>query len=279
MPELPEVETIAQDLRHANIIGCTISKVHVYWPKTVSKPAVLQFIEHLEGQKITGIQRRAKYLVLQLADNSFVFIHFRMTGRFLISSSDTPVHSPYIRLTVELDNGKSLYFHDTRKFGRWSWTADPKEITAKLGPEPLESSFTLEAFKLLVKGKKRALKPLLLDQQFIAGLGNIYVDEALWEAKLHPSQLAFKLSELQLKALHQAIPRVLKRGLQSQGTTLGSGRTNFYRLNGTKGDHQSLLKVFRRTGEACPRCGEIIQRIVVAQRSTHFCPSCQILDD
>jgi formamidopyrimidine-DNA glycosylase len=200
-----------------------------------------------------------------------------MTGKLLLVDQETP-ESPYVRVRLDLDNGKALYYHDTRKFGRWHLVQNLDNVIGKIGPEPLAEQFSFELFWTILHNRTRALKPLLLDQTFIAGLGNIYVDEALWEAKLHPLQPAHLVTPEQAKVLHKAIIFVLKRGIESQGTTLGTGRTNYYRLDGTRGKHQTLLKVFRRTGQPCPRCSHIIERIVVAQRSTHICPNCQTID-
>jgi formamidopyrimidine-DNA glycosylase len=146
---------------------------------------------------------------------------------------------------------------------------------SRLGPEPLENGFTLNVLAGRLRRHKRRLKPLLLDQAFVAGLGNIYVDEALWDAKLHPSRIAATLSRDEIKALHRAIPRVLKRGLKNLGTSLGTGETNFYSVARHRGRNKDELKVFRRTDHPCPRCNNSIERIIVGQRSTHICPNCQ----
>lgn len=277
MPELPEVHTILQDLKKANLIGCSIEKVKVYWPRTIAHPSPSQFCHLLTNKQILGLDRRGKYLIFILSEGYFLCIHLRMTGKLLLVDLETP-ESPYIRLRLDLDNGKALYYHDTRKFGRWHLVQNLESVVGKIGPEPLSLDFTFETFWAKLHARTRALKPLLLDQTFLAGLGNIYVDEALWEAHLHPLQSAHHLTLQQAKHLHQAIIHVLKRGIESQGTTLGTGRTNYYRLDGTRGNHQMLLNVFRRTGQKCPRCGHLIERLVVAQRSTHICPNCQSLD-
>lgn len=274
MPELPEVHTILQDLIQAGVLGCKIEQVHVYWPRTIGYPSPSDFCQLLMHKQLKGMERRGKYLIIALSDSYFICIHLRMTGRLLLVDQKTP-ETAYIRLRLDLDNGKALYYHDTRKFGRWYLVQNPERIVGKLGPEPLSSNFTFEAFWEMLHAKSRALKPLLLDQTFLAGLGNIYVDEALWEAYLHPLQPAKDLTPHQAKLLHHAIIHVLKRGIESQGTTLGTGRTNYYRLDGTKGGHQMLLNVFRRSGQKCPRCSYLIERLVVAQRSTHICPNCQ----
>jgi formamidopyrimidine-DNA glycosylase len=274
MPELPEVQTILNDLRDSKIIGRTITNASVYWSRTVATPDVLSFCQQISHQTIQEIERRGKYLILNLSSHLFVCIHLRMTGRLLLVPKNTP-ETPYIRLRLDLDNDQALFYHDTRKFGRWSLVSNPQDVLAHLGPEPLNPSFSDENFWQLLHARSRALKPLLLDQTFVSGLGNIYVDEALWEAHLHPLQAAHLVTKKQSKKLLYSMRHVLQRGIDSQGTTLGTGRTNYYRLDGSGGHHQTLLNVFRRTGEPCPRCQIRIERIIVAQRSTHFCPNCQ----
>ncbi len=277
MPELPEVHTILEDLKQAGLQGRTIQQAHVYWPKTVNQPDVATFCQVLPHKQILALERRGKYLFLTLSEGWYLCIHLRMTGRLLLVDSASP-ESPYIRLRLDLDQHQSLYYHDTRKFGRWSLVKDPQLILGKIGPEPLAADFAFIPFWDQLKQRSRALKPLLLDQTFLAGLGNIYVDEALWEAQLHPLQPANSLPRKQAEKLHASIIHVLQRGIDSRGTTLGKGRTNYYRLDGTRGEHQALLKVFRRTGQPCPRCGHLIERLVVAQRSTHICTHCQTLN-
>lgn len=276
MPELPEVDTIVEDLKRSDLKGSRILKVEVQWPRSVGCPSVEEFCHLLIDQRILDLKRRGKYIVLILSQDFFLYIHLRMTGRLLLVNQNTP-KSSYIRLSLSLDNQKALYFHDTRKFGKWYLTQNPDEIVGKLGLEPFDPAFTIEHFRQSLHKSSRALKALLLDQTFLAGLGNIYVDEALWEAQLHPLSIANELSTIQAKKLHKSIITVLEKGIKNQGTTLGQGKTNYYRLDGSKGKHQTNLKVFRRTGQPCPRCGHLIERIKVAQRSTHFCPVCQTI--
>lgn len=264
MPELPEVETIAQGLKKAKLEGRTIENAIVSWPKSA---ATKHFVENIKDRKILKVSRRGKNLVFKLS-KGFLIIHLRMTGRLSFD-----VHSPYERIAFKLDDGRYLKFIDTRKFGRAYLVDKEDEVLGKLGPEPLE--IELKDFKALISGKKRQLKPLLLDQTFLAGIGNIYVDEALWEARLHPLTRADALTEPQVKALFHAIQNALLKGIERQGTTLGSGKTNYYQVDGSKGKNATKLQVFRRTGKKCPRCETIIERIVVGQRSTHICRECQ----
>lgn len=272
MPELPEVETVVQDLLKAGLVGTKIVAVTVFWARTITDGIPVQ---SLIGQSFTSIERRGKYLVFALSSGAYLLVHLRMTGRFLLGDATSkPLSSE--RVQIRLDDGRELKYCDTRKFGRWHLVHDPKEVLGSLGPEPLGDSFSVEYLENLCS-KSRMLKPLLLDQKLIAGLGNIYVDEALWTACLHPEQAANSLTKQQIKKLHAAIKVVLERGLKTAGTTLGSGQTNFYRLDGSRGTHQEQLNIFRRTGQPCPRCKTPIVRLVVAQRSTHICPLCQNL--
>lgn len=273
MPELPEVETIAQDLAKAGLPGKKIAGVKVHWLRTIAHPSPAALRKHLVGQLITCIGRRGKYLKISLSSGESLLIHLRMTGRLLLlpTASERQSHE---RATLLFEDGSELKYLDTRKFGRWVLAEDPEEFLGKLGPEPLGPEFTVSYLVQLCR-KTRQLKPLLLDQSSVAGLGNIYVDEALWRAQLHPQRKAVTLTRTEIEQLHEAIQKVLQRGLKTSGTTLGKGLTNYYRLDGSRGTHQEHLDAFRRTGKPCPRCGTPIKRLVVAQRSTHICPKCQ----
>jgi formamidopyrimidine-DNA glycosylase len=182
----------------------------------------------------------------------------------------TPANK-YVHTAFQLDNGQELRFRDTRKFGRVYLVHDPEQILGKLGPEPLEADFTPEVLQERLNGRTRALKPLLLDQQLIAGVGNIYADEALFYAKLHPTRPANTLSKNEFIKLHGAIQKVLQLGIEREGASI-----NLYtKPDGSKGDMQNAVAVFRRTGDPCYGCGRPIERIVLGGRSTHFCPNCQ----
>jgi len=274
MPELPEVQTIVNDLNGAKLIGITISGARVFWPRTVAEPSARLFCRRIKGQQFTEIGRRGKYLVFEVSDGHTMLLHLRMSGRLHLVSADIP-RNKHEHVILSFDDGRQLRFHDTRKFGRLHLLKDPNRILDRLGPEPLASGFTVKTLAEHLKLRKRLLKPLLLDQTFIAGLGNIYVDEALWEAKLHPCRLALSLSASEIKVLHRAIPRVLKRGLKNLGTSLGTGKGNFYSVGNRRGRNKDLLKVFRRTDLPCARCKSSIERIIVGQRSTHICSNCQ----
>ena len=278
MPELPEVQTIFNDLNAANLIGISISSAKVFWSRTIAEPAQKVFCQRIRGQKFTSIRRRGKFLVFELKDGYALLLHLRMSGRLHLVSEKVP-RSKHEHVILSFDDGRQLRFHDPRKFGRLHLLKDPERILDRLGPEPLEPGFTAKVLAKSLSPRKRLLKPLLLDQAFIAGLGNIYVDEALWEAKLHPCRSAATLAPTEIKALHRAIPKVLKRGLKNLGTSLGTGETNFYSVAKHRGRNKDRLKVFRRTELPCPRCKAAIERIIVGQRSTHICKKCQRIEN
>ncbi len=237
-------------------------------------PSVNSFCRRIKGNKISAIWRRGKFLVFDFVNGEYLLIHLRMSGRFHLVSG-APRRQKHEHVIINFDDGRQLRFHDTRKFGRMYLVKKPQKIIGKLGPEPLANTFKTKSFSQQLKLRRRQLKPLLLDQTFIAGLGNIYVDEALWEAGIHPCRIASTLTDSEIKTLHRAIPRVLKRGLKNLGTSLGTGKANFYSIARQKGRNRDELKVFRRTGLPCPRCKATIEKIMVGQRSTHICSRCQ----
>jgi formamidopyrimidine-DNA glycosylase len=274
LPELPEVQTIVDALTKAGIIGRRITRATVLWPKTISASTPRKFCKLVRFKKISSIRRRAKYIIFSLADEWFIAVHLRMTGRFeLLPAKVGP--SPHVQIVLDLSDGRRLMFHDTRKFGRFYITRDIAAITRSLGPEPLSPKFTARLLAGKLKSRKRQIKPLLLDQSFLSGLGNIYVDEALWAARIHPRRLSDSLDGGEIKSLHRSIRRVLRQGIRNAGTSLGRGLGNYSGLAKTFGGNGAHLKVFQRTGEPCARCGHQIERIVVAQRGTHICMDCQ----
>ena len=276
MPELPEVQTIVDDLNREGIPGCTIVRVQVYWPRTVADLSPADFQRAINGKTIVRIYRRAKFIVFELNDPWHLIVHLRMTGRFIVKHRKER-RTGHVHVSLDLDDDRTLWFHDTRKFGRFCVVDDPASILGALGPEPLDSHFTATRLAERMNGRKRQVKPLLLDQTFLAGLGNIYVDEALWTARIHPLRHAGSLSAKEIGVLHRAIRRVLRNGLKNNGTTLGRGQNNFYSIRANGGSNKDSLSVFRRTGAPCPRCHRAIERIVVGQRSTHVCHYCQTL--
>ena len=274
MPELPEVQTIVDSLNQHALVGRVITRARVLWSKSIAGATPALFRKTIRGCAIRNITRRGKYIVFHLSGDLTLLIHLRMTGRLNWTAKGEAVNKhEHVILEVEREN--ELRLQDTRKFGRIVLTDAPGTILDKLGPEPLDLDLSQDRLLEMLRARKRRIKPLLLDQTFLAGLGNIYVDEALWEARLHPQRLSHSLSRKESGALHKAIPHVLQKGLSNLGTSLGNGKGNFYSMGNGPGRNADALNVFRRTGSACPRCGSIIIRIVVAQRSTHICPKCQ----
>lgn len=274
MPELPEVETIVQELRAAKLVGATIDRVNIIWPKIVDAGLHLEFAKNVLKQQVLEIHRRGKFIVLKLTDATLL-IHLRMTGKLYITTSKETLRK-HEHLQVHFSDGRILHYEDQRKFGRWYYSQDAKKLE-ELGLEPLSKEFTLKALKELLQSHSSQIKPFLLNQRFIAGIGNIYADEALWEAKIHPKTLTNTLSDNQMKQLHFAIRNVLTKGIENSGTSLGKHRGNYVSLSGKRGGNQNQLNVFRKSGMACPRCGNTIVKITVAQRGTHLCPHCQLL--
>ncbi len=274
MPELPEVETVVRGLRRAGLVGRRLGAVQVWWPRLVAPATPEAFAAALRDRTVTAVARRAKYIVVTLDPPACLLIHLRMTGNLALVAADSP-RGPHEHLRVNLDDGRALGYRDTRKFGRWRVMDHLDALDRLLGPEPLAPSFTPATLAQRLSGRGRQLKPLLLDQRVVAGLGNIYVDEALWAARLHPLRNSASLGAEDIARLHGAIRDALARGIRAGGTTLGRGQTNFYSVAGRRGRHQDGLNVFRRTGDPCPCCGVTIVRLVVGQRSTHICPRCQ----
>jgi formamidopyrimidine-DNA glycosylase len=274
MPELPEVETVAEGLREGGLVGCRIESVTVRWPRTIAQPGVATFRTGLRGRKVTSVGRRGKFLLLGLDNARTLLIHLRMTGHLFFAATNEASHG-HEHVVLGLDDGRELRYRDTRKFGRWWLVSDAESVIGHLGPEPLDPAFRSADFVKRLATHRGALKPLLLNQSFIAGLGNIYVDEALWAAGLHPERHADTLTDEDRQRLYRTMRQALRRGLRSMGTTLGSGLTTFRSVWGRKGTNRDKLNVFRRTGQPCPRCDTTIERLIVGQRSTHICPRCQ----
>jgi len=266
MPELPEVETVTRGLRAA-LVGRTVVEVDVRREKTLVPPNAEGFVAHLTGRRVTQVRRRGKWILLTLDSGETLIAHLRMTGQ-LVLSDDRP-DDPYIRVLFALDDGRYLRFSDMRKFGRLWLTAHPDEVLGGLGPEPLADDFTAERLADMLRGRRRRIKALLLDQHFLVGLGNIYTDEALHRAGIHPRTRAHCLDAEEAARLLAAIRAVLRAGLAANGASIDW----MYR----GGAFQNDFRVYHRAGEPCLTCGAPIERIIVGQRSTHFCPHCQRL--
>ena len=274
MPELPEVETVVRGLRKP-LLGRTITGVHIYWRRTIARPSIAGFKRRLPGLRIRAIDRRGKYLVFELGRSSsgqptaYLLIHLKMSGRLDIASRKRSLDK-HDRVILDLSGGRQLRFNDTRKFGRMYLVDGVELVTGHLGPEPLSEAFTPALLKQRLARRAGRLKPLLLDQTFIAGIGNIYADEALWLARLHPLRRADSLSDAEVRALHRALRAALRDGLSHSGAS-------FDRVY-PSGEYQNHFRVYHRVGKPCRRCKRPIHRIVVGQRGTHFCAHCQSFD-
>jgi formamidopyrimidine-DNA glycosylase len=266
MPELPEVETIKNELL-PYVLGRTIKSVEIAWDGMVKQP-VDEFVSRVTGQTITGLDRRGKYLFFSLSSGEKLIMHMKMTGSLIVN----PVDDRFTRAVFHLDNGDTLHFWDPRKFGKMWLAPDESDVTAKLGPEPLEDDFTAEVLAQRLKNRTAPIKPVLLDQSVIAGIGNMYADEALFGAKIHPLKTAGKLSEDEIKRLHDSIRRVLTKALVLKGASV----RNYIRPDGNPGTAHDEFNVAHGVGKKCPNCGTPIKRIVVRNRGTYFCPKCQV---
>ncbi len=271
MPELPEVETIVRGLRNGSaerggsVVGKTIARVSVRWPRHIARPSPRALKLALRGQTIQAVTRRGKYLVFPL-NQGVLLIHLKMSGDLVLAAAGAPADRQ-ARTIFHFEDGSELRFNDTRKFGKVFYVPVVEDITAALGPEPLEPAFTAAQLGRMLQARQRALKPLLLDQTFLAGLGNIYTDEALYRAGLHPLRRSNSLTPDEVRRLWKAIRAVLRSGLRHNGASIDWA----YRGGG----FQNHFRVYGRADEPCPDCGTLIRRIVVGQRGTHFCPQCQ----
>jgi formamidopyrimidine-DNA glycosylase len=296
MPELPEVETVARDLQRW-VAGATIEDAEVRWGRTIRHPQPPErFVAELRGATIRRVGRRAKSVLLHLVDGRVMTVALRMTGALIVAPPGTP-DDRYARVVFRLADGRELRYRDVRKFGRiglWERGGVPPgtpsgagrrrlaerrepyrvgDVFARHGPEPLARSFSTARLAARLQGRWARLKTLLLDQSFIAGVGNIYADEALWRARLHPLRTADTLTDEEIRRLHRAVRFVLRQGIANRGASFA----DYVGADGEPGANAERLAVYRRTGQPCLRCGRPISRIVIGQRSTHFCPHCQVL--
>lgn len=267
MPELPEVQTVVNHIR-GDLVGKKIVGIIPLWEKSLHnfKPNDLSIKN--KKNRILDVRRRAKFIIIDLGD-FIIAVHLRMTGKLYIQEgSSIP---KYTRAIIKLENSKDLIFDDIRKFGRIYLYKNLIEIDSKHGPEPLGKEFTDKWLYDNLKKKNRNLKALLLDQSFIAGLGNIYVDEILWESGIHPNSISSTISKTKVSLLHNSIQNILKNAIDNHGTTFMS----FTFLNGRSGNYSNELKIFGKQGEPCKTCGNLIKKIKVAGRGTHICGTCQ----
>lgn len=298
MPELPEVETTVYGL-NKKVVGREIIKVWSDWEKTVKKPADFSlFKKEILGEKILEARRKGKNILIDLSGGKIILIHQKMTGHLLVSewkikkskSAGKKIKyeviplkrgalkekvNGYIHLILFLDNGKQLALSDLRKFAK-VMAGKKEEIEglkdlSELGPDPLDKNLTFAKFREILKKQKRKIKMVLMDQSLISGIGNIYSDEILWEAKINPKRRADGLSAEQLKKIFFAAKRILKKSIKLGGDSM----SDFRGIDGKKGGYQNEHKVYRRTGQRCFRCGALIKKIKFGDRSCHFCPKCQ----
>ncbi len=273
MPELPEVETVRRNLDRL-LPGSVIRGVQLgEFTGCIAHPAPDVFVDDLRGRTITGTGRRGKNLLIRLDRGDVITIHLRMTGDLNVCRPEEP-RGKHHHLTFLLQDGRELRFSDTRKFGRIRLLTAPEfeDFDETIGPEPLEPSLTDDDFYQMLQSRSRAIKPLIMDQQFLAGVGNIYADEALFIAKIHPLRGANSLDPSEASSLLRAVRATMQRALDRGGTTIRDYRNGL----GEPGSNQNYLQIYQlQEGDPCPRCGTEIHRIVVAQRGTRFCPTCQ----
>lgn len=270
MPELPEVETVVRSIR-PDLVGQIIEGVWLDWERALKTPAPVAFVARIRNQTIQAVNRRAKYIVIELSDD-YLLLHLKMSGRLYVVAQDAQHESDkWVHFRFQLGNASELRFSDARKFGTVHLTSEPETILGRLGPEPLNADFTLADFAERLRQRRGAIKPLLLNQAFLAGIGNIYADEALHQAHIAPLRTAESLSAEETEALFGAIRGVLEKGIERQGASI-----NWYRQpDGRSGSMQDDFWAYGRDGQNCRTCGGVIQKRVVGQRGTHFCPSCQ----
>ena len=271
MPELPEVETTINDLR-PSVIGRRITRVDVLFSGTIAEPEAEQFKEGLTGRRIMEITRRGKHLIFKLDNGQYWIVHMRMTGSMILKpSEEEPAGS--IRIVIHLDSGMAVHFRDMRRFGKMWLVDNADRVVGRLGPEPLEPEFTPAVLARILDNRKTAIKALLLDQTLIAGIGNMYADEALYQARIHPLQPGNTLTGAEIKRLHGAIQQVLMQGIRNKGASTET----YIRPSGVKGEAHLQFQVAHQKGKECPVCGGPIARITVHQRGSFFCPRCQKL--
>jgi len=270
MPELPEVETIKNELL-PHIVGYHIIGVTLFWDGIVRQPSVEEFCSRLVGQRITEVARRGKYLILGLTSNEVLIIHLKMTGSLVLQPVSAEPNK-FTRAILYLDKETQLHFRDPRKLGRMWLVEDKNTIVGKLGPEPLEVSFTPQLLAQRLNNRTAPIKALLCDQTLIAGIGNMYADEALFAAKIHPLRLGKGLSQDEVERLHRAIQQVLWSAIGNKGASVDT----YIRPGGELGTAHFQFQVAHcLSGRLCPVCGTPIERIVVRNRGTYFCPKCQ----
>jgi formamidopyrimidine-DNA glycosylase len=267
MPELPEVETIKNELE-PHLVGRSFLEVSLGWPPLVKRPSPEEFCQQLTGQPVSRLGRRGKYLIARLGKGALI-IHLRMTGALLLNP---PQPDPWARACFRLDDGSELVFSDRRKLGALWLVEDEEEVVGKLGPDALAPDFTAQVLAQRLRGRKAPIKALLLDQGFLAGVGNMYADEALWSARIHPLRAGEGLSPQEVERLFRAIRQVLKTAIGNKGASISTYR----RPGGELGSAHFEFKAAHRGGQPCPNCDTPIQRLALRNRGSYFCPRCQV---
>jgi formamidopyrimidine-DNA glycosylase len=274
MPELPEVETVRRRLAPA-LEGRVLEHVEITDPRLTRPLDPFEVARELEGERVAWVDRRGKYLIVRFASGRALLVHLRMTGSFLHADGHALPEDAYRRAVVRLDDGSDVAYRDVRRFGTWL-LLEPEEVDAyvdaRVGREPLEDAYRAKHLAQRLEGRRAPIKAALLDQRTLAGVGNIYADEALWRAQIHPLTPAASLGPDEIKALHRAVRAALRAGIRRQGSTLRD-----YRLpDGREGGAQHEFKVYSRGGEPCDRCGTPIVKTRAGGRGTWFCPCCQV---
>jgi formamidopyrimidine-DNA glycosylase len=275
VPELPEVETVRRGIAPV-LEGGRIERAVILDPRLVRPFDPRIVADELVGERVGAVERRGKYLIVRFEEGRALLIHLRMTGSLRHALRGDLGEDPHTRAVLSMDNGSDVAYRDVRRFGTWelfeSGDVGPF-LAARLGPEPLGPSFSADRLRARLDGRRAPLKSALLDQRTLAGLGNIYVDEALWHSRLHPLRPAGSLDGNEVRRLHRALRMVLRRGIERQGSTL----RDYAMPDGTYGSMQDEFRAYGRAGAPCDRCGAELARIVVGGRGTTFCPRCQQL--
>lgn len=267
MPELPEVETIRRSL--LGNIGASIAKIEIIREDIIRKQDFLP--EELLGKTLTQIKRRGKYLILIMGKDLSLVVHLGMSGRFYMQYENEPIMVPHVHMVIYLDNKQKILFQDPRRFGGIWFSKNPESLFTHMGQEPLEKGFTHSYLSDICRNRKVAIKTLLLNQNLIAGIGNIYADEALFAAKVRPDREAGSLSKQEIKQLHKAIINVIQNSIEKCGTTFRDFRDGYNQ----SGQFQSYLNVYGKTNIPCKTCGLVIKKDIIGGRSSHYCEKCQ----
>jgi len=275
VPELPEVETVRRRLE-PYLLGRRFDHVEIADPRLTRPHDPAEVAAELQGERVERLDRRGKYLIVRFESGRVLLIHLRMTGNVLCTDGEANGGDPHQRAVITLDNGSDVVYRDVRRFGTWL-LVEPDDVdaylTSRLGDEPLGRRFTVDVLAQRLAGRRAPVKAALLDQRTLAGLGNIYVDEALWRARIHPLRPAGEVEAGEIPELRLAIRKALQAGIRRQGATL----RDYLQPDGTRGRMQAEFKVYGRTGEPCERCGTPIEKTRVAGRGTWHCPACQRL--